>query len=238
MSEENETKKKKKGNFFTNLLFTQDGETQEVQLDETDDISVSNNGSSESIPLDEAIDIPLTGDGVFDQKFNDSLQQLIVENNIPGVDYFEFREALKGMKGIAGLNEATSFQTVYTTLKVGDPSLTKEKLLSSVDHYVNILGSEESDFNSEMESQTDKEVASRRNKAERLNTENQDLVQQIQNLNEQISRNNDEAVKLNSEAASAEAQIGQTAKNFVITISHIKSNLEEDKQKIEQLIKG
>jgi alpha-L-fucosidase len=232
MSEE---KTKKKGSWFKNLLFEQVDETAET-VEEAVDITVSNTGGNFSTPT-ENLNVPTSGDGVFDNKFNESLQALMAENNIPGVDYFEFREAIKQMSAVAGLSEAASFQTAFTTLKVGDPSFTKEKLMSSIDHYDKVFSQEESEFNSELQTQTDSEVNSRRSRAESLNAENQDLVQQIQNLNEQIQRNQDEAIKLNSEASMAEANISQTSKNFIKTLTHVRAKLDTDKQKITELIK-
>ncbi len=237
-TEENETTKKKKGNFFTNLLYgpeeTVEETTEEAPL--STDISVSNSGNLTASPI-QNFNIPVTGDGVFDKNFNDSFQQLIAENNIQGIDYFEFAQSLKGMSGTAGLSEATSFQSVYNILKVGDPSLTKEKLLKAVDHYVGVLRAEEVEFKSEMQASTEKEVIARRQKVDSLNTENKDLVQQIQNLNEKIQKNNEDCVTLSAEAANAEAKIGQTHKNFITTLAHVVSNLETDKEKINQLIK-
>lgn len=238
-----EPKKKKKGNFFTNLLFTSEESSDNVEKDATDNISVSNSGA-QSIsptatvsPVAQNFNLPITGDGVFDKKFSDSLQQLIAENNVPGIDFFEFSQALKGMSGVAGLSEATSFQTIFTTLKVGDPSLTKEKLVASIDHYLAVLKKEEQEFKAEMNASAEQEVLSRRNKAEKLNADNLDLIQQIQNINEKIARNQEESLKLNSEAASAEAVIGQTHKNFITTLAHVTSSLEADKMKVSQLIK-
>ena len=210
---------KKKGFFSklsdigSNLLYEKVEGTEEVE-----DISVSNSGSANAVPMASTVNlnIPTSGNGVFDQKFNDSFQALIEENNIPGIDYFELRQAIKNMSGIAGLNEAACFQTAFTTLKVGDPTLSKEKLMKSVDHYVKVI--------------------SRRNKAESLNSENKDLVQQLTDINEKIRKNQEEAIKLNSEASTVEANIGQTSKNFITTLAHVKSTLETDKQKITTLI--
>ena len=235
MSEE---KTKKKSNWFKNLLYEQDDSSVESTEETSEDISVSNSGNniSQTSGLN-TLNVPTSGDGVFDSKFNDSFQQLIAENNIPGVDYFEFREAIKQMAGIAGLSESASFQTTFTTLKVGDSTFSKEKLMTSIDHYDKVLSEEENEFNSELASQTEAEVTSKRSAAESMNVKNQELVQKIQNINEEIQRNQEEAIKLNSEASHAEANISQTSKNFIKTLAHVRATLNTDKQKISDLIK-
>jgi hypothetical protein len=239
MSEE-KTTKKKKGNWFSNLLYESNDsvESTESSEEELGGINVSNSADfTTPVASVQNLAIPTSGDGVFDQRFNDSFQELMAENNIPGIDYFEMRQAITQMAGVAGLNEAACFQTAFTTLKVGDPTLTKEKLMTSIDHYDKVLVSEEAEFNAELANQTEAGVTLKRNQAEGLSSENNDLVQQIQNINEKIRKNQEDALQLNSEASSAEAQIGQTSKNFIKTLSHVRAKLDTDKQKITDLIK-
>jgi len=236
MSEEKKTKKK--GSWFSKVFYDSEESTETNEsIEETqDDISVSNSGDVAPIIPTASMGIPATGDGVFDQRFNDSFQELIAANNIPGIDYFEFRQAVAQMSGVAGLNETSTLQIAYTNLKVGDPTLTKEKLMNSVDHYVGVLSEEESEFNEELASQTGSEVDSKRNRAIELNAENEDLVAQINEINAKIRENQAKAIELNNEASHAEANISQTSKNFIKTLTHVKSKLDTDKQKISDLI--
>lgn len=201
----------------------------------TEDISVSNSGSelTDAGVIDTTIEIPASGDGVFDQKFHDFFQGVIKDNNIPGIDYFEYREALKKMKA---LPENSAFQMAFDNFKIIDNNLTKETILSSIDHYDGLLAQEESDFTAEMDAETEREVTARRTKATNLQTENKDILQQIQTLQEKISHNQEEAITLNNEAALAEVKIGQTAKNFTKTLTHVRTQLDTDKTKIGQLV--
>jgi predicted RNase H-like nuclease (RuvC/YqgF family) len=179
------------------------------------------------------MDIPVSGDGVFDQKFYDFFQGIIKDNNIPGIDYFEYREALKKMKA---LPENSAFQMAFDNFKIIDGNLTKETILASIDHYDGLLASEEKDFDAEMIAETEREVTARRQKATDLQTENKDILQQITNLQEKISHNQEEAINLNNEAALAEVKIGQTGKNFTKTLTHVRTQLDTDKTKFGQLV--
>lgn len=235
--------KKRKGFFssLTNLVFESGDDnntTQENSASENFSEDTTSASAVTSLVLSpvQNFTIPITGDGVFDKNFSDALEKIISDNNIEGIDYLEFKQALKGMAGVAGLNEATSFQSVFNTLKVGYPSLSKKTLISAIDFYVSVLRKEEETFNSEMQVSLEKEVSSRRNEAENLNQENAELVQKIQEINQKISENQQRAIQLNSEASSSEANINQTNKNFIATLTHLISNLEVDKNKIEQLI--
>jgi hypothetical protein len=204
----------------------------------TEEVNVSNSSgivtdTGISTPAFEAMNIPFSGDGVFDQKFFDFFQGIIKDNNIPGIDYFEYREALKTMKA---LPENTAFQMAFDNFKIIDESFSKEVILSSIDHYDGLLAKEEKDFEAEMSSETESEVNARRQKATDLQTSNVDILQQIQNLQEKISHNQEEAIKLNNEAALAEVKIGQTAKNFTKTLTHVRIALDTDKTKVGALV--
>lgn len=214
-----------------------DGATESTEnaSEETTDINVSNSGGSvtDTGAVNIPMDIPISGDGVFDQKFYDFFQGIIKENNIPGIDYFEYREALKKMKA---LPENSAFQMAFDNFQIIDATLTKETILASIDHYDGLLANEEKDFEAEMASETEREVNSRRIKATSMQTENKDILQQIQNLQEKISHNQEEAIKLNGEAAQAEVKIGQTGKNFTKTLANVRAQLDTDKTKFGQLV--
>lgn len=230
--EENE----KKGGFLKGLsnIFFEESSSDPSSTESVQSTESPAGGTSVSVSApvySESVAIP-TGNGVFDQKFNDMFQKLIEENNIPGVDYFEFKQALINLVNVPGLSEAVALQMAYTTLKVGDPSLTKEKLTSSIDHYDKVLVEEEGNFNKALQNQTNKEVALKKEKAEKLNIENVELVKKIQELNEKIAENQKQSIQLNTESAQAEARISQTAKNFSTTLSSVRAKLAEDKQKI------
>src|SRR5690606_4005661 len=154
-TEENTTVKKKKGNFLTNLLFTQDDSDEETTEEVAEEkINVSNSGSQ---IVTTTSNIPVTAEGASDKNFADSLNQIILDNDIPGIDYVEFNKSIQQMKG-AGLNESILFQTVFNTLKVSAPSLTKKSIQDAVDTYINLLKNEEKEFKAEMQTSIENEV--------------------------------------------------------------------------------
>jgi hypothetical protein len=227
--------KGKKG-WFSFMYEDTDATAESTNSEETtEEINVSNSGDevTDAGAANVSMDIPTSGDGVFDQKFFEFFQGIIKENNIPGIDYFEYREALKKMKA---LPENSAFQMAFDNFKIIDGNLTKETILSSIDHYDGLLANEEKDFEAEMAAETEREVTARRQKATDLQTENKDILQQITNLQEKISHNQEEAINLNNEAALAEVKIGQTGKNFTKTLTSVRTKLDTDKTKIGELV--
>jgi len=239
---QDETKKKKKGNFFTNLLFESSEETGSTDstseaIDEFEgEISVTNSTVVNAATPMESMNIPSSGDGVFDENFNKALQQIIADNDIPGVDYYEFQKAVKQMSN-GGMSESILFETVYNSLRIADPSLSVEKLLSSVDHYISKLREEEKSFEAEMNESIHLEVTSKREEAKSLNEENKRLLLQIEEINKKMSENSNKSLELNNEADLANNRITQTHKNFIVTLGRVVSGLESDKTKISSLIK-
>lgn len=229
--------KKKKGWFsMVSDVFLEEVTSDSESQEPTEEINVSNTSEvvTDAGATNTPLAIPTSGDGVFDKKFHDFLQGLIKENNIPGIDYFEFREALKGM---SGLPNETKYQMAFDNFKIVDASLTKEVILSSVDHYVGILDSEAKQFKVEMKTETAKEVTDKQNKAKELINDNKNLLQDIKNLQEKIAHNQDLSSKLTNEAAHSQVNISQTGKNFEVTIGQVKAGLTSDKVMISELVK-
>lgn len=230
-----ETTKKKKGNWFTNLIF----ESPEESTPTEEDIKVSNTSEEEDLPVLESVvsttmSVPTSGDGVFDQKFNEFFQKLIEDSDLPGIDYLEFKKSLKTM---ATLPEATRYQMAFDTSKIHDPNLTKKVILDAVDHYVKVLKEEEGDFKVEMDANLEESVNTPRREAEAKRNENQNILQEIKNLNEKIARNQAESNELDQKAVMAEFNISQTGKNFNVTLGNVIANLDADKIKIGELVK-
>jgi len=67
--------------------------------------------------------------GVADNKFIQMLEEVIAQNNIPGQDYFEFKQAIENMGSIV-MDDKTKFLTVYNVLSL--QGCNKDVLLSSL----------------------------------------------------------------------------------------------------------
>jgi len=139
------------------------------------------------------------------------------------------------MQGVA---EAIKYQMVFDNFKTIDKTLSKRNNFSKqLISYDGILEKEEKEFAEEMKSEIKNEVESRRKNSEDLVNENKEIVQQIQNLNEKMTKNQNESIALLQEAAQKEANISQTHKNFIATITKVRANLAGDKTKISDMVK-
>lgn len=167
-----------------------------------------------------------TVQGVADNKFIELLEKIIEQNNQPGQDYFEFKQAIENMNSLP-MDEKTKFQTVYTVLSL--QGCKKDTLLTSLDTYVQIIQGEKDSFDSEMKSEYDAKVKSKLLKAEESKKELDNLTKRLTELNNSI-------LSLSQEAQAEEMKIRATEANFKASADVIISEMVSDKQKINNFI--
>jgi len=167
-----------------------------------------------------------TVQGIVDNKFVEVLTGVIEENNQPGQDYFEFKQAVENMNTLS-MPEQQKFQTVYSVL--GLQGCTKEGLLLSLDKYVQLIQKEKENFDAEMNNQFQSKVQSKLDEVTRSKNELAELTARIQELNTKI-------LTLQQEAGSEEMGLRATEANFQASADVIVNEMLGDKQKITTFI--
>jgi hypothetical protein len=167
-----------------------------------------------------------TVQGVADNKFIDLLEGIIEQSNLPGQDYFEFKQALENMNSLP-MDERTKFQTVYQVLSL--QGCTKAVLLTSLDKYIQIIQNEKTNFDTEMQSAYDANVKSKLLKAEESKKE-------LETLSKRVSELNGSILVLSQEAQAEEMKIRATEANFKASADIIISEMIGDKDKINNFI--
>jgi cob(I)alamin adenosyltransferase len=160
--------------------------------------------------------------GVADDKFVTILWQAIADNNIPGPDYFEFKQIVDSMVALA-IDEKTKFITTYMGFKA--QGCTKETLLSSIDSYIKVIKNEQSNFATQMESQLNEKVRGKQAQIE-------ESKKKVEELNKQIMEANNFILTASQEAQQEELKIQMTGANFNQSAERVLSALESDKNKI------
>lgn len=170
---------------------------------------------------------PPTVTGVPDEKFVEMLEKVITENNVPGLDYVELKQALDNMRALA-LDEPTKFVTVFSILSA--QGCTKESLLSSIDKYSGLIIKEQEGFQAELTETFNEKVESKRKKIQ----ESQEKVVELSN---KIKELNDFIITATQEAQQEEMKLRLTEANFNQSIQKVLSVLNSDKEKITNYIK-
>jgi hypothetical protein len=166
--------------------------------------------------------------GVVDNKFVDQLTGIIEQNNIPGQDYFEFKQAIENMKSMSGMSDAQKFQTIYAVLSL--QGCTKAVLLSSLDNYVSLIQNEKSEFDKEMENQYQSKVTAKLAEAENSKKE-------LENLGKRMTELNNIILNVTQEAGAEEMKLRATEANFKASADVIINEMLSDKEKINNFIK-
>lgn len=165
--------------------------------------------------------------GVVDNKFIEVLTQIIEENNQPGQDYFEFKQAIENMKSMA-MNDQQKFQTVFTVL--GLQGCTKEILLSSITNYIQLIQGEKTAFDQEMDIQFKTKVKDKLTEIENSKNELEQISKRMTELNSKI-------LTLQQDAGAEEMKIRATEANFQASADVIINEMLGDKEKINNFLK-
>lgn len=164
--------------------------------------------------------------GVADEKFVQMLWDVITQNNIPGQDYFEFKQAIDAMAALP-IDEKSKFLTTFTIFQ--SQGCKKDALLSSIDKYIKIIQKEQANFNAEFESQKNENVNSKRAQIE-------EAKRKLDELNKQIIETNNFILSASQEVQQKEMELQMTSANFTKSTEKVLSTLESDKEKITNYI--
>ena len=173
--------------------------------------------------------------GEVDPKLYQSLSEAIEKQNLPGNDFLEFMMSLNNISSLA-VDEKTKFVMVFTTLNTTTDKVTKEKLLSSIDHYLGVIENEKSIFQSEMDKATAGLVTTNENRV--INNTNDiqaklDLIVKTQQEIAEMTAENQEITKTIEEN---KFKIAKKEADFSVTSSKVIQQITEYKSKIEQYI--
>lgn len=164
--------------------------------------------------------------GVADEKFVEMLMGVIAQNNIPGQDYFEFKQTIDAMASLS-IDERTKFLTIFTTFNL--QGCTKETLLTSIDKYISVVNAEHANFNAELQSQRESTVTSKINEIE-------NAKKKLEALNKEIVEANTFIMTASQEVQNAEIKLQMTEGNFKRSVEKVIGLLTSDKDKINAYI--
>lgn len=171
----------------------------------------------------------------FQQALYEHLEEAIEVNDLPGVDYFEFKKSFAALKA-SGLDEITALKSAFASLSANNPDFDLDKLTATADHYIAILNKEDEQFQEELAGQIDTEITTRTSNVTSLEEANQAKLEQIAALQAEIAENNSTIATLQSEIVTEQASIDQTAKNWAFTLNVAIQNIETDKANVAKYL--
>ncbi|MCB0520495.1 MAG: hypothetical protein R2830_24455 [Saprospiraceae bacterium] len=168
-----------------------------------------------------------------DEKSVDFLTNALEKNNLPGFDFLEFKLSLANMQGM-NLPEETAYKTTYATAST--VGLTKDKLVSTAQHYRQVLLKEKEQFDVALSNQLQKRVKSKQQEVEKLKGQIEAWKQQIENLQNQIAKSQATIDDADNMIQREMDKISSTKENFVHTHQSILNQLDLDIQNIQKYL--
>lgn len=159
-----------------------------------------------------------------DKKSLDFLIKAIARNNLDGFDFLEFKQSVVAL-GKMGMDPAQAIKSAFTTAST--MGITKDHLLKSGKHYVDVLQKEKHQFELALEKQVKERVESKLSRLDSMKaeiTENERKIELLQKKNQQYR----EAL------ANADSEIEETKKKLSDRSAQFQSTFDSVKRQIDQ----
>jgi len=161
--------------------------------------------------------------GQLNQALLDKLCERLDQENIPGPDYMELKQAVNdpNMTNIIP-DEGMRFLAAFTSLKAGAPQLTKANVVNSIEHYISCLTNWEKDALADIEKVRDTVT---------------DKKKEIDSITEQIAQLTAKIGTLKKDVDETEGKCAKNEADMKMAVSFLVGKLNEDKEKIEKNLK-
>lgn len=161
--------------------------------------------------------------GQLNQVLLDKLCERLDQENIPGPDYMELKQAVNDVNMTSIIpDESMRFLAAFTSLKAGAPQLTKSHVVESINHYISCLTNWEKDALADIEKVRDTVT---------------DKKKEIDSITEQIAQLTAKIGTLKKDVDETEGKCAKNEADMKMAVSFLVGKLNEDKEKIEKNLK-
>ena len=176
------------------------------------------------------------GTAEVDRKFVEHFVELLEKANLPGPDYFEFKQALKSMDGL-GLSEEKQYQASWASFRAMSGGVKDTALLTnSASQYVGVLDRDRTSFLKDVEKAINDRVGSLNQELNKLQEDNKTYAIQIVELQEKINANNGRLEKINGDIQEQSAKINDNRDSYDITYHSMVEQINSDVAKIKKYL--
>jgi len=166
------------------------------------------------------------------EKIQAYINELFKNANLPGPDYFEFKDLLVEL--INDMPETKAFQAAFKGL--AKQGLTKQTLLDSAAHYIVVLENDEKETQAQINNSKQANVDGLKLQIENKKKQIDELNAQLLSLQNQISQSQEEIKSLNNQVLENEQKISNKQNAYKFVIQQKKMDISNDIQKINSFI--
>lgn len=174
--------------------------------------------------------------GSIDAKFAEHFANVLAKNNLPGPDYFEFREALRGLAGL-GLSEEKQFQAAWASFKALGGGADVALLTNTANQYLSTLGADRESFSKSVDAAIGERVGGLEKELTQLQADNETLTRQLADIQQRIVTNTERLKAIGGEIKDQSARLTQNRQNYEATYGHFTQQIKDDIGRIGQYLK-
>jgi hypothetical protein len=184
-----------------------------------------------TLPQQSRVAIP----GQVDDEMAKILEDAILEANIPGFDYVEFRDVLANMSAL-GLPESKMFQAAFASAQIA--KVTKAQLLEAIDFYLKVIDAKAKEFDDYVAGLKATDVTGKDQEIADLEAQIEADAAKIQELTSSIGERRQKQDAIRMGKAQADLDINNKTAAFEATKAVIVGKLNADRNKIDTYIQS
>lgn len=174
--------------------------------------------------------------GAVDAKFAEHLASVLAKSNLPGADYFEFREALRSLSGL-GLGEDQQFQAAWASFKALGGAPDVALLAGTANQYLTILSKDREAFGQSVEAAIAERVGSLQREQQQLQADTESLTRQLAEIQQKLTAHATRLAAIGGEITEQSGRLTQNRQNYEATYGHFTGQIRDDLAKIARYLK-
>ncbi len=171
-----------------------------------------------------------TGPGKVQDKFLEVLFDALEANNRDGFDYMEFKDFLRSLANVP-MDDGTRYKSAFATAQT--MGATKEKIVTSAQHYLEILSREQTKFQEALSGQRDRNLTGKQEEIKQLEQTIKNKEAEIEKLKSDLEGHRQQIGNLEKEINTASEKLAQTANDFEATYQALLGQIQLDVKNIE-----
>ncbi len=167
-------------------------------------------------------------------KFTDILFGALEKNNLPGVDYLEYRQSLQSLEKMP-MEEKVRYQSAFAMAQA--MGATPKKLIESASHYVDVLKGEEAKFEQALANQEASKIQGRKKQIDQLNATIKQKADQIKKLTQEMEQHRKQMESLQKGIQQATVSMETTKNNFIASYNTLVAQILKDVENMKNYLK-
>ena len=164
----------------------------------------------------------------------EALVKAMENSNLDGYDYFEFKNSLKALESVIA-DESVRYKSAFAAAQ--PMGITSDKLITTAQHYIEVLKSEEKKFLYALGLKSDSDITSSEKRIVQIDAEIKSKLDEIEKIKIEIEKlKNDKKVIIDS-IDENKAKIEISKNSFYTVYKEIIEGIESDIKKLSAYIK-